>query len=188
MSRVKMEERVEPPDDGFNPETSQRGEVLLSDIRKVIVGEEDQQGWSPSLDQDDQKPPHIKEEQEELWSSQEREQLRGLDEATFPSTALSVKSEDDDEKPQSSQHHWSQTEDNTGYAKGSDPDWITGPDRHLEPLTDEKASDSSETEVSDEDWEETEKTQTGCGHARDNRRNVSQLEADDWNDPVVCGV
>ncbi|KAF3706896.1 Zinc finger protein 250 Zinc finger protein 647 [Channa argus] len=173
MKRLKMEEHVEPLDDGFNIETSPRGEVLPLDVRKVIVGEEDQQEWSPSLNQDHQKPLRIKEENEELWSSQDREQLQGLEEADinkFPSTALPVKIEDYEEKPQSSQLHQSQTEENTYYAKGSEPDWISGPD--LEPLTDEKASDSSETEISDGDWEDTEKAQSSLKSLKKNEVTV----------------
>ncbi|XP_034747438.1 zinc finger protein 484-like [Etheostoma cragini] len=49
---------------------------------------------------------HIKEEQEELYISQEREQLQGLEEADitkFPFTPVPVKSDDDEEEAQSSQ-------------------------------------------------------------------------------------
>ncbi|XP_044028000.1 uncharacterized protein LOC122864529 [Siniperca chuatsi] len=87
-------------------------QALPSNDKKLIVKEE-QQEWSPSLDQDPE-PPHIKEEQEELWTSQEGEQLRGLEEADitkFPFTPVPVKSEEDDEeKLQSSQFHQSKTE------------------------------------------------------------------------------
>lgn len=116
-----------------------------------------QQQWSPSLDQDP-KTPQIKEEREELWTSQEGEQLRGLEEAdfTFPLTSVPVKSEDDDEeKAQSSQLHQSQTEENrdaellkTGADRedcgGSEPARSFNPD-HFQPA-DNKTSLSSETE------------------------------------------
>ena len=65
--------------------------------------------WSPSLDQKDPEPLHIKEEQEELLTSQEGSQVNGLEEADitmYPLTAVTVKSEDDEddeEKPPTSQ-------------------------------------------------------------------------------------
>ncbi|XP_078146649.1 uncharacterized protein LOC144537840 [Centroberyx gerrardi] len=46
-------------------------------VQQLLVSEEEvppeQQDLSPSLDQEDPEPPHIKEEQEELWTSQEGE-------------------------------------------------------------------------------------------------------------------
>ncbi|XP_078101780.1 uncharacterized protein LOC144514843, partial [Sander vitreus] len=84
---------------------------LPPDVLEVIIGEEEQQEvvkeevppeqqeCSSSVDQLEPEPPqHIK---EELWSSQEGEQLQGLEEADitkFPFTPVPVKSEDDEEK------------------------------------------------------------------------------------------
>ncbi|XP_059191709.1 zinc finger protein 674-like [Centropristis striata] len=87
--------------------------VNQADVQKLIVKKEEQQEWSSSLDQQDPELPHIKEEQEELWSSQDGKQLQGLEESDitkFPFTAVSVKSEDDDEKAQPPQLHQTQTE------------------------------------------------------------------------------
>ncbi|XP_045924710.1 zinc finger protein 436-like [Micropterus dolomieu] len=144
--------------------------VLPADVQQLLViKEEVPSEWSPSLDQEDPEPLHIKEEQEELWISQEGEQLNGLEEADitrFPFTAVTVKSEDEEEKPQSPQLHQSQTEDNreaepsasssatqikTETDGGSEPAGNLDPDSHLQPDTAEKAS---ETEVSDNDWQE----------------------------------
>ncbi|XP_071355578.1 zinc finger and BTB domain-containing protein 49-like [Trachinotus anak] len=158
-----------------------------ADVRQLLVSEEEQQDWSSSLDQEDPDPPHIKEEQEELWSSQEGEQLQGLEEADFTKftfTPVPVKSEDDDddeEKPQSSQLHQSQAEENreaeppasssaehmeTG-ADGEDcggpgPDRNSGPHGHLEPVSEDNSLDSAETDDisdddDDDDWKETRK-------------------------------
>ncbi|XP_041664293.1 gastrula zinc finger protein XlCGF57.1-like [Cheilinus undulatus] len=84
-------------------ESMDSGHPLLSaDIRQILVSKEeplDEQGCSPSLDQEDTKPPHIKEEQEELWISQDAEQIQGQEDTDikFP---ITVKSENDEETPQ----------------------------------------------------------------------------------------
>ncbi|XP_038592408.1 uncharacterized protein LOC119916457 isoform X2 [Micropterus salmoides] len=147
-----------------------RKTVFPADVQQLLViKEETPPEWSPSLDQEDPEPLHIKEEQEELWTNQEGEQLNGLEVADitrFPFTAVTVKSEDEEEKPQSPQLHQSQTEDNreaepsasssatqikTETDGGSEPAGNLDPDSHLQPDTAEKASD---TEVSDNDWQE----------------------------------
>uniref|UniRef100_A0A3Q3E2G2 C2H2-type domain-containing protein n=1 Tax=Labrus bergylta TaxID=56723 RepID=A0A3Q3E2G2_9LABR len=102
------------------------------------------------------KPQHIKEEHEELWSSQEEEQLQELEEADttkFPFTPVSVKSEDGEEKPQSSQLHQRQTEQMETGGDGEDcggakPEWYSDPERRLQPVTEVKTDDSH-------DWQET---------------------------------
>ncbi|XP_068423203.1 zinc finger protein 665-like [Clinocottus analis] len=208
-----------------------REAVLPSDVRKVIVGEEEQQDWSSSLDQEDPEPPHIKEdqedpepshikddqeepepphikeeqedpesphikddqedpepphikeeqedpehlhikeeqedpehphikeEQEELWTSQEGEQLEGLEEAGIKFSFTPVKSEDDEEEAQSSQLHQRLTELIETEADGEDcggPE----PDKNLDP--DKETGDSSEPETDNsDDWKETRKPQSG---------------------------
>ncbi|XP_030002473.1 zinc finger protein 665-like isoform X2 [Sphaeramia orbicularis] len=74
-----------------------------ADIQQLLVVKEEdpyeQQEWKPSLDQKDQVLPHIKEEQEEIWTNQEREQLQWLGEADiikFTFSPVPVKSEDDE--------------------------------------------------------------------------------------------
>ncbi len=92
--------------------------VVPADFQQLLGSKEEvppeQQEWSPCLDQEHpSEPPDSKEEEEELWSSQEGEQLQELEDADitkFPFTAFTVKSEDDEEKPQSSQLHQRQTE------------------------------------------------------------------------------
>ncbi|XP_035520257.1 zinc finger and SCAN domain-containing protein 5C-like [Morone saxatilis] len=84
----------------------------------MVIKEEDpseQQERRTNLDQDDQEElPHIKDEQEVVWSSQEGENIQGLKEddlTKFTFTAVSVKSEDDEEKAQFSQLHQTQTDE-----------------------------------------------------------------------------
>ncbi|XP_061746975.1 uncharacterized protein LOC133545415 isoform X4 [Nerophis ophidion] len=61
--------------------------------------------------EDVQQPPHIKEEEEEVWITQEEECLLGQEEADlskFPLTVVSVKTEEHEDKPpESSQLHHS---------------------------------------------------------------------------------
>ncbi|XP_044034394.1 uncharacterized protein LOC122867536 isoform X2 [Siniperca chuatsi] len=177
MPRRRTLRPDDPREFGLVPSIPAPGLVFPADVQQVLViKEEVPSEWSPRLDQEDSEPLHIKQEQEELWTSQEGEQFNGLEEADitrFPFTAVPVKSEDDEEKPQSSQLHRSQTEDNREaepptsssamqiktetdgeHCAGSKAARNLDPDINLQPNTDEKASDSSETEVSNDDWQE----------------------------------
>ncbi|KAM7018083.1 uncharacterized protein LKV04_001783 [Tautogolabrus adspersus] len=154
-----------------------------ADVQQLLVSKEElppeQQEWSHILDQEDTKPKHIKEEHEELWSSQEEEQLQGPEEADttkFPFTPVSVKSEDDEEKLQSSQLHQRQTEQmETGVdgedCGGAEPERYSDPERRLQPETEVKIEDSDEPEtevkIEDSDEPETEKLPAlfTCGRA-----------------------
>ena len=154
--------------------------VLPADVQQVVVIKEEVP-WSSSLDQQDPELLHIKEEEEELWTSQKGEQL--------PFTVVTVKNEDE-EKPQSSHIHQIRTKDNreteppiSSSAKelktAADGDNSGGlqsassldTNCNLQPDTDELEfcetevsigdddsdwSDSgSETEASDKDWKQT---------------------------------
>ncbi|XP_034070945.1 zinc finger protein 32-like [Gymnodraco acuticeps] len=144
-------------------------QIHRADVQQLVVVKEEvppeQQEWSSSLDQEDpEPPPHIKEEQEELWSSHEGEQLQGLEEADitkFTFTPVPVKSEDDEEKPQSSQLHQRQTEHLETEADGEDsggpePARNSDPERHVQPETEDNPGDSSEPDTEDSaDWKET---------------------------------
>ncbi|XP_039679898.1 zinc finger protein 235-like [Perca fluviatilis] len=144
-------------------ENERQRELLDADVQQLSVREEEvppeQREWSPSLDQQHPEPPHIKEEQEELWISQEREQLQGLEEADitkFPFTPVPVKSEDDEEKPQPSQLHQRQDCGGPEPAKNSDPDI----DLHIN--IEDQTGDSSEPETDDSnEWKETREARPG---------------------------
>ncbi|XP_035026171.2 neurofilament medium polypeptide-like, partial [Hippoglossus stenolepis] len=115
-----------------------------ADFLQLVVSKEEvppeQQQWSPLVDQEDPEPPHIKEEQEEPWTNTEGEQLQQLEEADikFTLTPFAVKSEEDEEKPQSSQLHQSQNEENRADGGKPEPARNSGPE--------DKTEDSSETE------------------------------------------
>ncbi|XP_044028038.1 zinc finger protein 391-like [Siniperca chuatsi] len=153
-----------------------RADVQQLSLRKEEVPPE-QQDWSPSLDQDPE-PPHIKEEQEEVWTSQEGEQLRGLEDADITEFPFPVKSEEDEEKPQSSQLHQRQTEQMETGADGEDcggpgPARNSDPDTHLQPLSDDNSPDSTETDESDCDW-----TQTNARSGIEGQKNSEAPESD----------
>ncbi|XP_036949755.1 gastrula zinc finger protein XlCGF57.1-like isoform X1 [Acanthopagrus latus] len=145
---------------------------LPTGVRKVIVGEEGQQDWSSSLDQEEPEPPHIKEEQEELWTDQVEDDV-----TRFTFTAVPVKSEDDDEeKPQSSHM---ETE-----ADGED---CGGPEPARNSDLDLETDDSSETEVSEGDWEETREPQAGSNSVINNEVTVGELTVERSFSCSECG-
>ncbi|KAM8730388.1 uncharacterized protein AB9X84_000490 isoform 1-T1 [Acanthopagrus schlegelii] len=148
--------------------------VIHADFQQLLViNKVASPEWSPKLDQEDADTVHIK---EELWNSSEGEKLHGLEDANmsrFPFFAVTVKCEDDGEKPQSSQLHLSQVEENTEAEPPasssttqiktetdredcgrSEPARNRDQDSHSQPNTDEKASDCSGTGVGYNDWQE----------------------------------
>ncbi|XP_030002820.1 zinc finger and SCAN domain-containing protein 21-like isoform X2 [Sphaeramia orbicularis] len=155
-------------------EENQRQKQILDTVllhtpdthQQSVVKEElppEQKEWSLSVNQnqnqEDPENHHIKEEQEELWTNQE------ADITKFPSTSVLVKSEDEEEA-QSSQFHQRQTEKNREETDGQDcggsePARSLDPHRHLQSVSDDNSSDSSETEDSDCDWTETHRSQSG---------------------------
>ncbi|XP_049923427.1 gastrula zinc finger protein XlCGF57.1-like [Epinephelus moara] len=185
-SKEENERQRKLMDAVFNPQLRlHRADVQQLSVVKEEVPPE-QQEWSSSVDQEDPEPPHIKGEQEELWISQEGEQLQGLEEADitkFISTPVPVKSEDDEEKPQSSQLHQRHTEQMETEAEEEgcgvpEPAGNSDPDTHLQPETDDKTGASSEPETDDsDDWKETREPQSGLNSLKNDEVSVSDLIA-----------
>nr|XP_040045236.1 zinc finger and SCAN domain-containing protein 2-like [Gasterosteus aculeatus aculeatus]XP_040045237.1 zinc finger and SCAN domain-containing protein 2-like [Gasterosteus aculeatus aculeatus]XP_040045238.1 zinc finger and SCAN domain-containing protein 2-like [Gasterosteus aculeatus aculeatus] len=125
-----------------------------------------QQKRSSSLAREDPEPPLIKEEQEELCTSLDREPLQGLEEADITKfTFTPMKSEDDEEEAQSSQLHRRQTEQMETEGDGEDcggPEPDRNPGLYRHPQLVDKDEDSSEpgTDNSD-DWKETREPGSG---------------------------
>ncbi|KAL7375994.1 hypothetical protein ABVT39_027877, partial [Epinephelus coioides] len=188
--------RNSDPDTHLQPETDDSDDWMETsepqpDVQQLLVVKEEvppeQQEWSSSVDQEDPEPPHMKEEQEELWISQEGEQLQGLEEddiTKFTFTPVPVKSEDDEEKPQSSQFHQRQTQQMRTEVEGEDcggaePARNSDPDTHLQPETDDKTGASSEPETDDsDDWKETREPQSSLNSLKNDQVSV--------NDLIVC--
>ncbi|KAM4725644.1 uncharacterized protein FYW61_013710 [Anableps anableps] len=123
-----------------------------------LMGIKEEKNWSPSPDQEDQKPPQIKEEQQENEISE------------LPFNPVPVKSEDEEEKPQLPELHHSQAEENRDL-EGPEPD------QYLESDVEDKTSDSSsdpQTDISDGNWEESSEAQSGLGSGMNNTDPVSE--------------
>ncbi|XP_074542174.1 uncharacterized protein LOC141802537 [Halichoeres trimaculatus] len=134
----------------YNPEVR----LHRADVQQLLVSPEnvpcEQKERGLSLDQEDPgEPAHTKEEQEELWSHQETEQLHGLKEETteFQLTPVPAKTtEEEGEEPESSQLHEKQTE--------------------------EMLPSESETDDSSYYLEESSKPQSGLNHVSDMECNT----------------
>ncbi|XP_033946658.2 zinc finger protein ZFP2-like [Pseudochaenichthys georgianus] len=177
----------------------QRADVQLL----VVVKEEvlpDQQEWSTSL-----ATPHIKQEQEELRISQEGEQLQELEEADITKSTFTpdpVKSEDDKEKPQSSQPHQRQTEHIETEADGDDcrgpePARNSDPESSLQPKTEDNTGDSSEPDTGDSsephtehsaDLKETKEPASGSNSLKNREESVSDSSCSAVKKQFGCSV
>ncbi|XP_030287088.1 zinc finger protein GLI4-like [Sparus aurata] len=162
------------------------GQQLLFGQKKVSP---EQQEWSSSLDQQDPEPPHIKDEQEELWTNQEEADI-----TEFTFTLVPVKHEDDDEeKPQSSQLHQRQTEQMETEADGQDcggpePARNSFPERHLQSGTENMTGDFPEPQAEDcpepeaEDSPEPQAEDSPEPQAEDSPEPQAEVNYDVWSE------
>uniref|UniRef100_UPI0037E8E86A zinc finger protein OZF-like n=1 Tax=Semicossyphus pulcher TaxID=241346 RepID=UPI0037E8E86A len=163
-----------------------------ADVKQLLVRKEEvppeQQEWIPSLDQEDPpEPPHIKQEQEELWGSQ-GEQLQGPEEADiikFTFTPVPVKSDEDnyEGEPQLLQLHQTRTEENRDSerlktAHGQD---CGGSESYVEPATHAKSSNTigSRIDGSSCQVEVTIEPQSDLNPLQNNKSKVK---------PFICSV
>ncbi|XP_032380278.1 cilia- and flagella-associated protein 251 [Etheostoma spectabile] len=128
-----------------------------ADVGKLIVRKEEQQEWRPRVDREEPEPRHVKEEQEELWSGQEGQQGDNINKSPFP--AVSVKSEDKEEKAQSSQLHPRRGEE-------------SGSAQQME--TESSYCCQSETEDSNDDWKETKEQESDSDTRKKRERGESR--------------
>ncbi|XP_074543342.1 uncharacterized protein LOC141803280 [Halichoeres trimaculatus] len=131
-----------------------------ADVQQLQMKEEPSwhQEWSCSLDQEDTKPQHIKERQEEFSGTiQDGEQLQGLEEDdtnTLPVNVVAVKAEDDEERPHLLQLNQRQTEkmetgDSEEDCEGPEPDMVSNPESFSTPEIEVMIEDSSDPETDD---------------------------------------
>lgn len=130
--------------------------VQLFMIKQEVLPE--QQEWRISLDQGNPEPPHIEDNQEQLWSSPDGKELQRREKEgnKVSLTAEPVKSEDYERKAKSPQLHQKQTVSGGVDCGGSNPTRIFGPTSDLLQERDDKTySPDYDTENSDDYSQET---------------------------------
>ncbi|XP_037544469.1 uncharacterized protein LOC119421152 [Nematolebias whitei] len=149
----------------FNPKVLLHRLVVPADVQQMVrIKEKAPEIWLLGVDQQDPETLNIKEEEEELWPSQEGEQFcvkKETDDTGFAFTAVPLKSVEDEEKPLFLQLHQHQVkgEDLTTSSSADQMKVATGGEdcggaettRNADLNTYEDVCSSSETEVSEDD-------------------------------------
>ncbi|XP_041665756.1 zinc finger protein OZF-like [Cheilinus undulatus] len=157
-------------------------EVLQLSVLEEEVSPEQQK--SSSLNQVISEPLQIKDEPEELWSSQEGEQIHEPvgEDIKFTFVPVPVKREDDKEKHHSSQFHQRHTKQMETGADGVDCGGAEAaryfvPERDLKPETESQTDESSDPESDDStDWRETTQHQSGFMSVEKSMRTGAKTE------------
>ncbi|XP_038566064.1 zinc finger protein 91-like [Micropterus salmoides] len=148
-------EETREPQSGSNP--LQSNEVPLQEHIGLQTPElpHIKEKSSPSMDQEDPpERPLIKEEQDELWTSQEGKQLQEHQRLT---EHMETKTDGDD-------------------CGGPEPARNSDPDGHFQPEVDDKMSHSEPKTDDSCDWEETREPQSGSKPSQNNEVPVSDQE------------
>ncbi|XP_039978106.1 zinc finger protein 500-like [Xiphias gladius] len=201
----EMDRRQRLLDSAFRPEIKLR----RADVQQLLERQkETPPEQSPSLDQEDPpEPPHIKEEQEELWTSTGGEQLQRLEEADvkmFTFTPDPVKAEDDDdeekaqssqlqratESPTSSSAEQMKTETEGEDCQGSEPAGDFDPDRCLQPYSIDEIKRLLEARTEDgSGWMRTREPRPGLRSLNNNlfiKVLLSEEESTDSTKVLTC--
>ncbi|XP_040928920.1 zinc finger protein 391-like [Betta splendens] len=160
-----------------------------ADVQQLLVCDEapSDQVLSSRLEQEDLEPHFIKEEQEEPCTSQDEEQLHGPEDtgvAKFAFSPVHVKSEDDDEDPQSSQLHL--PENCRDAMRASEPDTNSGPHGHLGPVSEDTSLDSNSTDDSDSDWTRTREAHLGGDVVKNSKGLDNDPSSSTKEQPFPC--
>ncbi|XP_041664856.1 zinc finger protein 2 homolog [Cheilinus undulatus] len=190
LSRSK-ESQHKPLDPVINPEE----EIHKPDIQQLrrpeVLPQQQERGFCLNQ-KNPPEPACIKEEGEELWSSQERDQHPGAEEAdssvfTFTSVQLKWEAEDG-EKAQSSQLHGKRSEMNseTEHLKteadgedcgGSERDRDFNPDGFLQPVTADETLHLIGSDTDDSgDWVDGDELQKGLNHLQNKHLTVNYVK------------
>ncbi|XP_041664507.1 zinc finger protein 232-like [Cheilinus undulatus] len=180
-------------------EISPEEEIHRPDVLQMMTREggvfPEQLERSSHLNQEIIQPLNIKEEPEERWSCQEREQLQGAEEADINMFTsyypVPVKTEEEDgEKSQSSQLHkrynsQMETKADGEDCGGSEPKRDFNPDSLSQPATPDKTSHLSGSDTDDSgDWEESDELQEGLNPLQNKNIAVSDMKYDTGNTSV----